>query len=78
MLTKLKEVSIKLTVGGAVLLVFGYVQALVAYVFPVIETILTYDSHALFGNLIVIGGFSLVLGLVLLLIYWIIRINRKQ
>lgn len=82
MLAKLKEVSIKLTVGGLGLLVFGYVQALVVHVFPVIGTILSYDSHALFGNLIVIGGASLVLGLVLLLTYWIIywavRLFRRR
>lgn len=80
MLTKLKEVGIKLTGFGIGAMVFSYVQLAIVHWLRL--TAMKSSSLGLFNNLFIIGGFSLIVGVMLLILRivlkWIDRLTTKH
>lgn len=76
MLTKLKEVSERLIIGGLLCSAIGWFYVLFVEMFGIYR--LLDNSHMMFGNSIVIGVSCFTIGVILRIIYNIIRLIRKH
>lgn len=76
MLTKLKDVSERLIIGGLLCLALGWFYVLFVEVFGI--SLLLDNSHQMFGNSIVIGLFGFTVGTILRIVYSIIKLIRKH
>lgn len=76
MLTKLKDVSERLIIGGLLCLALGWFYVLFVEVFDISS--LLDNSHQMFGNAIVIGLFGFTVGTILRIVYSVIKLIRKH
>lgn len=77
MLTKVKEVGKRLTIGGLLCMLAGFVQAVAVQLLGLKLLFPTYDVGQAFALLVCIGTLSVGLGLIILLFVWLINIVDK-
>lgn len=77
MLTKVKEVSKRLTIGGLLCMLAGFVQAAAIQLLGLKLLFPTYDEMQAFALLVCVGTLSVGLGLTILLFVWLINIVDK-
>lgn len=77
MLTKVKEAGKRLTTGGILCMLAGFVQAAAIQLLGLKLLFPTYDVGQVFALLVCIGTLSVGLGLIILLFVWLINVADK-